>query len=148
MTYHVYTDGSYVSGEKCCGYAAVFTLDGKVHTIIYGNRKEPRYTESRNIGGEIEAVLCAVDFARECGVDKMVIHHDYIGLSKWVSGEWKCNKPLTIDYANMIRAAKAKLKIDFIKVAAHSNDQFNDMADKYANRGRSVAEECVIHYMK
>ena len=45
---------------------------------------------------------------------------------------WKANKEGTKLYRDFYNSISKKLKVDFIKVKAHSGDKYNEEADKLA----------------
>ena len=69
---------------------------------------------------------------------KIVIYHDYQGISSWANDEWKANNDLTKSYKDFIKNARKNLEIGFVKVKGHSNDKYNDWADRLAKKGAQV----------
>lgn len=138
----IYTDGSFnrKMSKGSSAYAAVIITD-ETHTdyvvdILYGVITDKEYTDMWNVGGEIWGVLAGVDYAvHTYNPSDITIYHDYIGLSKWVSGEWKTKNNTTSSYRHYIKNIKHERLVRFIKVAGHSNDLLNDLADQYANKG-------------
>ena len=138
----IYTDGSFnkKTSKGTTAYAAVIiteeTPSEYIADIIYGVILEQDYVKMWNVGGEIWAVLAGLDYAiTHYNPANISIYHDYIGLSKWVSGEWKAKNSATASYARYVKNLKTDRKISFIKVAGHSNNLLNDLADEYANKG-------------
>lgn len=129
----VYVDGSYIHTKcKRAGWAWVAVEDGQV--IAQDSGVTDKDALSRNIDGELEAAVQAIEWAHRHGY-KAVIHHDYSGISMWASGAWKVKAEVSKDYVERIRDIKSG--ITFQKVAGHSGDAFNDMADKLA--GEAIA---------
>ena len=62
------------------------------------------------------------------------IYHDYEGIAKWCLGLWKTNREGTRAYKEFYDRASKQIKIGFVKVAGHSNDKYNDMADELAKK--------------
>ena len=138
----IYTDGSYDRkfAPTLCGYAAIFIMeeDTEKYTgeVIYGAISEPDYYNMWNVGGEIWAVIAAIDYAINIlKVNEIDIYYDYMGIEMWGTGQWKTNNPTTRNYANYIRKNKQIVPIRFHKVKGHSNDKMNDLADMYAGKG-------------
>ncbi|MBF1300150.1 MAG: RNase H, partial [Parvimonas sp.] len=52
--------------------------------------------------------------------------------------EWKCNLPLTIGYRDKIKEFRKEIEILFVKVKAHSNDKYNDLADYLAKKSLGI----------
>lgn len=127
MTLTAYTDGSYDKRTKQYGYG-VYLVEPNIKLSGSGIDEYGAW----NVTGEIEGVKEAIEYSIEHKYDKIIIHHDYIGLSKWANNEWKTNKDISINYKNFIKDKRQKIQIDFIKVKAHSNDTYNDIADSLA----------------
>ncbi len=75
-----------------------------------------------------------MEYAKEKGYKKIIIHHDYIGLEKWCNGEWKTNKKITIAYKNCYDYFSEFLTIQFNWVRGHSGDHYNTLADQLAKK--------------
>ena len=82
----------------------------------------------RNVAGEILGAQVAI----ELGIRSLDIYYDYMGISKWCTGEWKTNKEGTKAYKAYFDSLKDKLIIHFQKVKGHSGDEYNDLADELA----------------
>ncbi|MDE6701825.1 MAG: RNAse H family protein, partial [Acetatifactor sp.] len=59
----------------------------------------------------------------------------YEVIEKWVTGSWRSRTELTRKYADSMREWGRSIGIFFTKVAAHSNIEYNELADKTAKRG-------------
>lgn len=129
----IYVDGSYIHSRcKRAGWAWLAVRDGKV--IGQESGVTDKDALSRNIDGELEAAIRAMEWAHHHG-HRAVIHHDYSGISMWASGAWKVKAEVSRDYVERIREIKAA--VTFKKVAGHSGDLYNDMVDKLA--GEAIA---------
>ena len=140
----IYTDGSFNKklSKTTTAYAAVIVTEETeteyIADIVYGVILEPDYVNMWNVGGEIWAVLAGLDYAiNRYHPNNIQIYHDYIGLSRWVTGEWKAKNSATASYARHVKSLKRDRRISFIKVTGHSNNLLNDIADEYANKGTS-----------
>ena len=131
-----YVDGSYNLKEKIYGAGVVYiTKDGE--NELYETYRDDFY-KHRNVAGEVKASELAIRMALGEKREKIVIFHDYQGISSWANDEWKANNELTISYKNFVREARKSLKISFVKVKGHSNDKYNDWADKLAKKAALV----------
>lgn len=130
-----YTDGSYKKnkdGEYGVGWGYVM-LDEEANEILheeYGSYNE--YMDSRQIGGELYAVVRLVQYCEEHGIDEVEIRHDYLGCCKWYDGSWKCKKELTQRYREFVLGSS--IKITFTHVKAHNGNKWNEYVDTLAKR--------------
>ena len=126
-----YVDGSYNIKDTSFSYGALlFDNSG-----IYEEHSERFFTgnnEMRNVAGEIKGAEYAMKRALELGKNKLYLHFDYSGIEHWARGEWKTNKEGTINYKNFYDSIRSKLKVEFIKVKAHSGVEYNEIVDKLA----------------
>lgn len=135
-----FTDGSFEISINRYSYGVLLLLpNGKEETLSdCGDNDE--YSDSRNIIGEILGVLSALKWAVDNKYKKIKIYHDYIGLSKWAKGEWKATAKVSQMYMKEYNEKfKGKIEVNFVKVPAHTNIAYNDMADalaKYALSGK------------
>lgn len=130
-----YVDGSYDNSLPRYAFGCVFILpDGRIYTE-YGNGDNQDSLKLRNVTGEMLGAMFAVKFAMKNGFKKLEIRYDYQGIEKWVTGEWKSKTELTRKYAEAMRSWSRAVAIHFTKVAAHTNVEFNELADKLAKTG-------------
>lgn len=129
-----YVDGSFNPATGVYGGGGIiFDQNGQISTFTTDGRL-PNKVESRNVAGEIEAVLyCLWMVFDQLRMDEITIYHDYEGIQKWADGEWATNKDLTRHYTETINKLRGSGKIiRFEKVKAHSKDYWNDEADRLA----------------
>lgn len=134
----IYVDGSYnIATEEFSYGMVVLTKDGEeTYSKSYQDKE---LAAMRNVAGEIEGAKAAMQYALDRGIDKIAIYYDYEGIAKWCVGEWKTNKEGTKAYKAFYDEAVKKLEIKFVKVAGHSNDKYNDMADGLAKEALGIA---------
>ncbi len=125
-----YVDGSFNLPEKTYGAGVVLIKDG------YEEHFKKAYSDSfythRNVAGEVKASELAINLAIEKGFNKIIIYHDYQGIKSWADGDWKTNNDLTKAYKAFIDQKREEIEIGFVKVKGHSNDKYNDLADRLA----------------
>ncbi len=126
-------DGSYNPASHQSSYGIVFFLGD---TELHFSEKilDEELTEMRNVAGEIKGAEIAMAYALSKNCKEITIYHDYEGISKWCTGEWKTNKPGTIAYKNFYNNIKNRLLIKFVKVKGHSGDKYNELADQLAKK--------------
>ncbi len=127
---HLYVDGTFINGKAGYGYVIIRNND----VTKYGSGLTKEDNSLRNITGEISGVLEGVKYCVERNFQSIVIHYDYEGLKKWVTGEWKTNKDLTRSYKNNMDEYSKKIKILWHKEPAHSGITYNELADKLAKK--------------
>ncbi len=132
-----YVDGSYNISTCEYGYGVVFFYNGEEIHLKKGFPKD-ELAAMRNVAGEIKGSEAAISYALSHNISSIKIYHDYEGISKWCTGEWKANKEGTIAYRDFYNNAKKQLKIEFVKVKGHSGDTYNDIADRLAKEAAHV----------
>lgn len=128
-----YVDGSYNKHTKEFSFGIVL-FDNQQELHFYKKFNDIELSKMHNVAGEIKGAEAAMKYAVEHGFSKIIIYHDYEGISKWCTGEWKTNKDGTKAYKAFYDSLKSKLKVEFIKVKSHSNNKYNDLADKLAKQ--------------
>lgn len=132
-----YVDGSFNTATNEFGYGVVMFHDGRqIHLSDSFNDEE--MASMRNVAGEIYGSMAAMEYAIKNNVSNLTIYYDYMGISKWCTGEWKTNKKGTILYKKYYDQAKKKVNISFEKVKGHSGDKYNDLADSLAKKACGV----------
>lgn len=128
-----YVDGSYNQSTKEYGSGAVlFFQDKKFVFSKSGN--DPKLASMRNVAGEIIAAMAVMRYCLSNEISTLDIYYDYEGIRAWALGDWKANKEGTQQYSRFYREASKKLEVNFVKVKAHSGDEFNDEADRLAKQ--------------
>lgn len=128
-----FTDGSFNHGLKRYSYGVQFIKPDGSEDDICGYGSNPKYIDSNNIIGEIFGVINALDWAISNGYEKIKIYHDYEGVEKWASGEWKANSEVAKMYKSIYETKfKDVIDVAFVKVPGHSNVIYNEKADKLA----------------
>ncbi len=145
----IYTDGS--SNQARAGYGVVFTKDNQIISTFKGPLSLDIYPTQTNNQSELYAILIGLKESKE--YNKILIKSDsnysiksltewYHG---WVKNCWKSskgtdvlNKELIMEILDEIYSNNPnKRQIVFEHVRAHCGIEFNELADKLANEGRS-----------
>lgn len=126
-----YVDGSYLAATKefSCGAVLFYEQQREDFSRKY-NRAD--LAEMHNVAGEIMGAVTVIRRCLELGLPALEIFHDYEGVAKWATGEWKANKPGTQAYAAFCQKARQRIRLSFVKVKGHSGDRWNEEADKLA----------------
>lgn len=127
-----YVDGSYDDKLKKYAFGCIFLLPSGEQIEKSGNGENPESLAIRNVAGEMIGAMFAVRWAITNGYRQIEIRYDYMGIEKWVTGEWKTKNELTKKYADAMNRWARAISVSFQKVTAHSHDTYNDMADKLA----------------
>ncbi len=132
-----YVDGSYNKVTQEFSYGVVFFYKGEeIH--LKEKFSEPSLASMHNVAGEIKGSEAAMRYAISKGITAVDIYHDYEGIAKWCTGEWKANKEGTIAYKQFFEDIKDTLSVRFIKVKGHSGDKYNDVADRLAKEALGI----------
>lgn len=126
-----YVDGSYHNGTGEFSYGMVL-IHGSDQQTFFQKFTDADFASMRNVAGEIKGAEAAMRYAVEQGFGKLYIFHDYEGIAKWCQGIWKTNKEGTKAYKAYFDSIQDKLEVVFVKVAAHTGDKYNEMADRLA----------------
>ena len=126
--YEVDVDGSCFN--DLTSYGAIVRKDGKVLKEISGLVNTDKIKSSRQITGEIKAVIEAVKFCNANGIEEIRMYYDYNGLKYWALGQWKANLISTKYYRDFMRAQT--IKIEWVKISSHTGVYWNENVDKLA----------------
>lgn len=86
-----------------------------------------------------------MDWAISNGYERIKIYHDYEGLSKWISEEWKANTKVSKMYVNLYKIKfQDVLSVEFFKVPGHSNISYNETADQLAKSALKNRQKIAI----
>ncbi|MGM5481961.1 MAG: viroplasmin family protein [Nanobdellota archaeon] len=127
-----YVDGSYSTTKKNYSYGVVLLKKNKILKTMNGKGENEQAAKMRQVYGELQGVMKAVDFGIKTHEKEIHIYYDYYGIEYWATGKWNRNNQFTSHYHQFIQKRKDKLKIFFHKVPAHSGNKYNDMADRLA----------------
>ena len=132
----IYTDGSY--SDKCYGYGFVVFKDGKQIYEDCGSGSDKEWMSSRNIAGEILAVLCASEYCIHNNIKEIKLVYDYEGLGAWATGRFQARTAIAKTYVNIIAKVQERINITWIKVKGHTGTLGNEIADSLAKKGAGI----------
>lgn len=132
-----YIDGSYDSDTEAYSFGGCFILDGNIYQFKKNYPKD-EYSSMRNVAGEIKGAAYVMQYAINHNINKIYIYFDYIGIEKWFTGEWKAKSPIALEYVKYCNTIKDKLEVIFVKVKSHTNNYYNDLADRLAKEALGI----------
>lgn len=127
----IYVDGSFYNNGY--GYGLAVVKNDEMIFSDYGYIEEKIFREQNNIGGELVASIKAMEWCKKNNINNVFILHDYVGVAKFANGTFKAKTPSTSYYHNKMKQFGISPK--FVKVAAHSNNKWNDVVDNLAKKG-------------
>lgn len=132
-----YVDGSNIKNEKYA-YGCVLINNNEVIEKLNGCSND-EMRDMRNVAGEITGAMTAVNYALKTNkYNKIIIYYDYKGIEMWAKGFWNANTIHTQAYQKFMKDAAKKIKIQFVKVAAHTGVKYNEMADELAKEALGI----------
>ena len=126
-----YVDGSYNTQTQEYSAGVVALWQGE-ETTFSEKADDPELKTMRNVAGEIMGAQIAMKYAVAEGARTLVIYHDYEGVEKWCTNAWAAKQHGTQKYKAYYDQMAEQLDIRFVKVKAHSGDQYNEQADRLA----------------
>ena len=132
-----YVDGSYKEETNEYSFGVVLLIDGKEY-YFKKSFPEDELSSMRNVAGEIKGAGFIILYCLNRGINKLTIYHDYEGISKWYQNEWKANLFGTKKYQEFANEVKGQIDVSFVKVKSHSNDHYNDVADRLAKEALGI----------
>ena len=131
-----YVDGSFNKEKMEYSCGVVLIINGtELHFSKKGDRED--LSHMRNVAGELLGAQYAMAFAlkNEGKFKELWIYHDYEGIAKWCTGEWKAKQEGTMNYRKYyLEKIADRFPVKFIKVRAHSGDEYNELADQLAKK--------------
>ena len=128
---YAYIDGSFDRINGIYGSGVVIVDGDKKHEYKHaGNRED--YAQLHNVAGELEAAKFVMWYAVDKKIKEITLFYDYQGIEAWAVGDWKANLPYTQDYVKFYNKVKTAVKVDFVKVKAHTGIELNEVVDKLA----------------
>lgn len=136
-----YVDGSYNPETGIYGYGAVI-FDGDAKYEFMKAFDDPNESVMRNVAGEIEGAMCAMQYCYDLGRDNcvLVLYHDYIGICMWCTGEWRAKNIWTQQYKSYYDKIKDRVTVVFRKVKGHSGNRYNEEADILAKKAVGISK--------
>lgn len=132
-----YIDGSFDQLTNKYSFGGVLIVDGKEH--LFKKAYEPdEYSDFRNVAGEIKGAAFIINYCANRNIPKLHVFYDYQGIEFWYTGSWKANTLIAEKYVNFAKEIKDKIEVVFHKVKSHTNNKYNDMADRLAKEALGI----------
>jgi len=146
----IYTDGSDIKGTGKIGYGAYIKYNDREYKMSGVSDQEDFkkfYKTSDNVSNptmELVALLKVLMEFRNTNLN-IEVFADYVGVQKWISGEWKAKKVYIIDITRRVRNLIDKINsnggsVKLTWVKGHSGNVGNNEADILA-KDREVYNE-------
>ena len=132
-----YIDGSFNQDTNEYSFGGVLIINDKEYTF---NKKfdKDEYSEYRNVAGEIKGASFIINYCIKNGIKKLHLFYDYEGIEAWYTNRWNQNTLISQKYAEFRDNVKDKIEVIFHKVKGHSNNRYNDLADKLAKEALGI----------
>lgn len=136
-TPYAFVDGSFNPETKVYGYGGFLDVGGRRYPLM-GSGNDPEMASMRNVAGEIEGSMAAVQKAEELSLREIKLLYDYRGIEEWATGKWQANKAGTMAYRDFMNPDNRQVQVTFEKVAAHTGIEGNEMADVMAKNAVGI----------
>lgn len=128
---YAYIDGSFDRVNGIYGSGVVIVDGDEKHEYKHaGNRED--YAQLHNVAGELEAAKFVMWYAADKNISEITLFYDYQGIEDWATGTWQAKLPYTQDYVKFYNKVKTRVKVNFVKVKAHTGVELNELVDKLA----------------
>lgn len=132
----------YLQVDECVAYVDGSNTNTRVGSgvvMMFGSATEREDAVAlRNVAGEINSAMMAMNTARMLGKKKITIIYDYAGIEEWATGGWSAKTDMAIGYKRFYDNIKQFLEVEFVKVKGHTGIEGNEMVDKVAKRMAGV----------
>ena len=85
--YRAYVDGSFIDGMV--GYGAVVLDNDTIAAEISGCVDDPEAIGSRQVGGELQAVVEVLEWCKKNSISEIAIFYDFQNIEKWATGKYR-----------------------------------------------------------
>ncbi|EIF6167198.1 ribonuclease H family protein [Clostridium perfringens] len=131
---YIYVDGSFMVSKENYSYGFLVVENDEILYEDNGVGYDKEAIALRNVSGEVEGAMKAIEYAIENGYKDIVLCYDYQGIESWALGTWKRNNRITQNYNEFMQEKFKLIKVRFKKIKGHSGNKFNDRADILAKK--------------
>lgn len=140
-----YVDGSYNSYDERYSYGVVIVKDNIVEYIESNAAKDTSEKNIRQIAGELQGAIKAVEYALKKGEKKLVLFHDYEGIAHHATGAWERKEQSSMNYyTRMQELMNSGIEVIFVKVDSHTGDLFNELVDEKCKECLNINSDKVV----
>lgn len=131
---YIYVDGSFMVSKENYSYGFLVVKNDEILYEDNGVGYDKEAIALRNVSGEVEGAMKAIEYAIENGYKDIFLCYDYQGIESWALGTWKRNNRITQNYNEFMQEKFKLIKVRFKKIKGHSGNKFNDRADILAKK--------------
>ena len=135
-----YVDGSYDDSQKAFAYGVIIFYCGGEERLAEKFINAER-ANLRNVAGEIEGAKRVMKFCLDNEITSVDLFYDYEGIEKWCTGAWRTNISATQEYKKYYNEVSKHVKVNFVKVIAHSGNKYNEVADQLAKAALGIGNQ-------
>ena len=140
-----YVDGSYKSYDERYSYGVVIVKENIVEYIESNAAKDTSEKNIRQIAGELQGAIKAVEYALKKGEKKLVLFHDYEGIAHHATGAWERKEQSSMNYyTRMQELMNSGIEVIFVKVDSHTGDLFNELVDEKCKECLNINSDKVV----
>ena len=117
---YIYVDGSFMVSKENYSYGFLVVKNDEILYEDNGVGYDKEAIALRNVSGEVEGAMKAIEYAIENGYNDIVLCYDYQGIESWALGTWKRNNRITQNYNEFMQEKFKLIKVRFKKIKGHS----------------------------
>lgn len=140
---HIYVDGSFSALDEKYSYGVV-AVRNNVIEHIEGKAHKAKGT-IRQIAGELQGAVKALEYAKSIGEKHIVLFHDYIGICYHATGIWARNDESSKEYYEKMNGFfNEGIKVTFVKVDSHTGDLYNELVDEKCKESLGIESDKTV----
>lgn len=142
---HLYVDGSYNTVSEMYSYGIVAVRNNIIEYIEGKSSVDTSKSNLRQIAGELEGAIKALEYAYNNGEEEVVLFHDYEGIYHHAVGTWERKDKSSQYYYSVMNSLFNKgIKVIFVKVDSHTGDLYNELADEMCKSALKIDSDKTI----
>lgn len=142
---HLYVDGSYNIETKRYSYGVVAVRNNVIEYIDGYSPSDIYQSAIRQIAGELNGAIKAIEYALKKGDKRVVLFHDYEGIFHHATGSWERKDESSQRYYDMMNSFfKEGIEVIFVKVDSHTGDLYNELVDEVCKSRLDIDSDKVV----